>query len=134
VDRTRAEEFLKGHTQAVLATIRRDGRPQLTSVIAVYLDGKLVVSTTERTAKYRNLRRDPRVGVHVAGDSFWQYLVVYGMASFVHMPEALPGLHRYYEAASGGPHPDWADYDRAMAEERRVLLSVSLDELHGFNI
>lgn len=57
------------------------------------------------------------------------------------MLEAIGGYHgrpdaggRDLEAASGGPHPDWADYDGAMAEDRRVLLSITVDEPCGFNV
>jgi PPOX class probable F420-dependent enzyme len=127
-----AENFLHGHKQAILSTIRRDGRPQLSSVLAVYLDGKLVISTRKTTAKYRNLVRDPRASLLILGDSFWQYLVVDGTASFTHLPEAQKPLREYYQAASGGPHPDWEEYDRAMEQEQRVLVSVSIERTRSF--
>jgi PPOX class probable F420-dependent enzyme len=124
-------QFLLTHRQAVLATIRRDGRPQLSNVLAVYIDGALHLSLTETRAKYKNLRRDPRCTLLVQGDNFWQYTVVSGTASFVHLPEALPGLRRYYETASG-PHPNWEEYDQAMQNDRRVLCIVSIDSVVRF--
>lgn len=130
MNRAEAEEFLKNHRQAVLATIRKDGRPQLSNVLVVYEDGRLLVSITETRAKYRNLLRDRRATILIHGDSFWQYLAVDGEASFTRLPEAHTALRRYYEAASGGPHPDWEEYDRAMEAEKRVLLSISIDHVY----
>lgn len=57
------------------------------------------------------------------------------------MLETIGGYHgrpdaggRDLEAASGGPHPDRADFDGAMAENRRLLLSITVDERYGFNV
>jgi len=130
VNREQAEQFVREHKQAVIATIGKDGRPQLSNVLVVYHEGLLLLSTTESTAKYRNLVRDPRASIHLGGDNFWQYLVVDAQASFTRMPEALPMLHTYYELAAGKPHDDWADYDRAMREDRRVLISFEIGRLY----
>jgi PPOX class probable F420-dependent enzyme len=130
MNRAEAQDFLRTHHQAILGTIKEDGRPHLTSVLAVYDEGRLMISITETRVKYRHLRRDPRATALILGDNFWQYVVVEGTASLTHMPDALPELHRYYELASGGPHPDWEDYDRAMAGDRRVLMSLSIDRMY----
>ncbi len=130
MNRAEAAEYLRGHKQAALATIRRDGRPQLSNVLAVYKDGNLLISTRTTAAKYQNLARDPRATVLVLGDTFWQYLVVNGTASFTHLPEAHQPLREYYEMASGGPHPNWEEYDQAMVAEKRVLVSVSVDSMY----
>jgi PPOX class probable F420-dependent enzyme len=130
MNRAEADEFLRTHRQAVLATIKEDGRPHLTNVLAVYDDGHILISIAETRVKYRHLVRDPRATALFLGDTFWQYLVVEGAASLTHMPDALPGLHHYYELATGGPHPDWSDYDRAMADERRVLMTLSIDRIY----
>ena len=48
---------------AVLATVRADGRPHV-APIWFDLDGDVLVFTTgESTVKWRNMRRDPRVGL-----------------------------------------------------------------------
>ena len=127
-------EFLRTHRNAVLATTRKDGRPQLSRVLAVHRDGTIWMSITEDRAKYRNLLRDPRATVLIDGDSPWQYVVISGSATMTHLPEALPMLREYYEAASG-PHPNWEEYDDAMRSDRRVLLQVSIGHVdHVVNV
>src|SRR3954453_16504131 len=55
---------LAGHKYALLVTFRRDGTPVPTPVWFALLDqGHFVVSTEERTAKVRRIRRDPRARV-----------------------------------------------------------------------
>jgi PPOX class probable F420-dependent enzyme len=130
MNETEAREFLKTHKQAVLATIRKDGRPQLSNVLVVYNQGQLEMSITETRAKYKNLVRDPRVTVLLLGDSFWQYLTVDGRATVVRGEEALPLLRAYYEQAAGHPHENWEEYDRAMREEQRVLVRISVDHMY----
>jgi PPOX class probable F420-dependent enzyme len=129
------KQFLRTHRNAVLATARKDGRPQLSRVLAVYRDNDTIwMSITEDRVKYRNLVRDPRATVMIDGDSPWQYAVISGRASMTHMPEALPMLREYYESSSGA-HPNWEEYDEAMRRDRRVLLELSVDHVdHAFNV
>jgi hypothetical protein len=46
----------------------------------------------------------------------------------VPLPEAMEGLIDYYRRISG-EHPDWADYRRAMVDQQRVLIRLSLDNV-----
>ena len=61
--------------RGVLATLRRDGRPQLSNVAyhAVASTGLVRVSTRDPLAKTRNLRRDPRVSLHVTTSDMRAY-------------------------------------------------------------
>jgi PPOX class probable F420-dependent enzyme len=72
--------LIAGTRQGVLATIAADGRPQLSNVLYVWdaADRVARISTTADRAKARNLRRDPRGALHVAGRHFWQYAVADG--------------------------------------------------------
>ncbi len=66
---------------AVVATVAGDGRPQ-TSVVWIDSDGQnLVFNTTNKRAKGRNLRTDPRVSVSVwDNDDPYNYFEVEGNA------------------------------------------------------
>lgn len=125
-----ARAFLETHRQGVLASIRKDGRPQLSNVLAAYLHGSLWVSIAETRAKYHNLVRDPRATILILGDNFWQYLTIDGTATMTRIPDALPMLREYFETATGKPHPNWEEYDDSMRAEKRVLLSISIDHMY----
>ena len=48
-----------------IATIMKDGSPQLSPVWANYDDGFILVNTAEGRIKHKNILRDPRVAVSV---------------------------------------------------------------------
>ncbi|MCX2714593.1 PPOX class F420-dependent oxidoreductase [Mycolicibacterium sp. J2] len=129
--------LISGNSLGVLATIKSDGRPQLSNV-SYYFDPRAValqVSITEPRAKTRNLRRDPRASLHVSSDDGWAYAVAEGDAILTppaadphdETVEALIALYRNI----AGEHPDWDDYRRAMVDDRRVLLTIPISHLYG---
>ena len=123
-----AREFLRVHHRAVLATFRRDGRPQLSPVGAtVDAAGRVVVSTRETAMKTKNLRRDPRVALCLMTDGFYgEWGQVEGTAEIVERPAAVELLVDYYRRIAG-EHPDWDDYRAAMETERRVLVRFEIE-------
>ncbi len=58
-------EFLQSPRIGVLATVNRNGSPQISPIWYRYSDGKLTMSTTGETLKCRNVRRDPRASLCV---------------------------------------------------------------------
>ena len=129
MDLPQAIEFARDRHQGVLATIRRDGRPQLSNI--TYLmepDGSTRISVTEDRAKTKNLRRDHRAELYVVGDTFWQYAVLDGTVQLSPpaadpMDAVVEELVEIYRQVRGQDHPDWDDYRRAMVNERRVVLN-----------
>jgi PPOX class probable F420-dependent enzyme len=136
-DDTALKDFLAARHHGVLATIRRDGRPQLSTITYLYNPeaGTFIASITETRAKAKNMRRDPRVTFHVSSEDGWSYVVAEGRASLT-APAAAPdddtveALVDYYRRASG-EHPDWAEYRQAMVTDQRVLLTVHVEKLLG---
>ena len=128
---------IAGNKLGVLATIKRDGRPQLSNVTYHFDPRNLVVevSITEPRAKTRNLRRDPRATLLVSSDDGWSYAVAEGNAILT-PPAASPhddtveGLIALYRNVAG-EHPDWDDYRRAMVDDRRVLLTMPISHVYG---
>jgi PPOX class probable F420-dependent enzyme len=127
MDPDRAREFLRAHHRAVLATVRSDGRPQLSPVTATVDDaGRVLISTRETAIKTKNLTRDPRASLCVLNDGFFgEWVQVEGTADIVHLPEAMELLVDYYRRISG-EHPDWDDYREAMRRERRVMVRITI--------
>lgn len=128
---------ISGNSLGVLATVKRDGRPQLSNVSYHFDPPSLTisVSVTEPRAKTRNLRRDPRASILVAADDGWAYAVAEGDA-VLSAPAADPhdetveGLIGLYRSVSG-EHPDWDEYREAMVTDRRVLLTLPITHLYG---
>ena len=124
VDRTGLVEFARGKHHLVLATTRRDGRPQLSPVTGVLTDGgEILISTYPRRAKARNVRRNPAVSVLLMGDFDGAWVQVDGDAVVEDMPEAGDGLVEYFRAISG-EHCDWDEYRQAMADQGKSLIRV----------
>lgn len=129
--------LISGNSLGVLATVKKDGRPQLSNV-SYWFDARQValqVSVTEPRAKTRNLRRDPRASIHVSSDDGWAYAVAEGDALLT-PPAANPGDETVEALISlyrniAGEHPDWDDYRRAMVDDRRVLLTLPINHLYG---
>lgn len=129
--------LIAGNSLGVLATIKRDGRPQLSNVTYHFdtRDLAIEVSITEPRAKTRNLRRDPRASLLVASDDGWSYAVAEGDA-VLSAPAAAPddetveGLIALYRNVAG-EHPDWDEYRQAMVTDRRVLLRLPITHLYG---
>ena len=127
-----ARGFLRVNHRAVLSTLRRDGRPQLSPVAAaIDDDGRVIVSTPETTAKARNLVRDPRVSLCAFSDGFYgPWAQVEGIAELIERPAAVELLVDYYRRISG-EHPDWDEYRRAMVEDCRVLVRFAIERASG---
>lgn len=123
-----ARQFLATHHCAVLATRRRNGRPQMSPVtVGVDAAGRAIISSRETAYKTRHLRRDPRASLCVFTDEFYgPWVQIDGTAEVVSLPEAMELLVDYYHRVAG-EHPDWNDYRRAMERERRVVLRISID-------
>jgi PPOX class probable F420-dependent enzyme len=127
MDLDTARAFVRENHRAVLATMRRDGTPQLSPIACTVDDsGAVIVSTRETAAKTHNVRRDPRAWLCVLNDSFFgQFVQLEGSVTIVSLPDAMDGLIDYYRSISG-EHPDWDDYRAAMEREHRVLLRLDL--------
>jgi PPOX class probable F420-dependent enzyme len=129
MDLDEARSILASQHHAVLATRKRDGSTQLSPVtVTVDEAGRAIVSSRQTAFKVKNLRRDPAASLCVFPDTFYggRWVQVDGTASIVDLPEAMEPLIDYYRRASGGEHPDWADYRAAMERDQRVLIRIEI--------
>jgi PPOX class probable F420-dependent enzyme len=132
--------LLASRHHGTLATLRRDGRPQLSVVTYAWYpddDGRQLVriSTVDGRAKVANLRRDPRASFLVADQSGWSYAVVEGRVELSAVArfnddEVVEELITLYRDASG-EHPDWPDYRRAMVDDHRLVARLVVDHAYG---
>ena len=131
-------DLIAARHQGVLATVKRDGRPQLSNVLYAWDAEELVarVSVTADRAKTRNAARDPRVSLQVSADDFWSYAVVEGDAELSAVAAdphdaAADELVATFRAAAGQEHPDWEEFRRSMVAERRQVLRVRATKVYG---
>ncbi|MBM4598146.1 TIGR03618 family F420-dependent PPOX class oxidoreductase [Rhodococcus hoagii] len=131
-------ELVASQNKAVLATVKHDGRPQLSNVLYAWdPDTRIArVSVTADRAKTRNTARDPRVSLHVSAPDFWSYAVVEGDADLSAVAAdphdaATDELVDVYRTATGREHEDWEEFRRAMVDERRQVLRVRTDRVYG---
>jgi PPOX class probable F420-dependent enzyme len=126
VDAAEALAFARRNPRAVLATMKRDGTPQLSPVlVGVDSQDRLVVSTRETAIKTVNVRRDPRAWLCVLNDRFFgDWAQLSGDVEVVSLLEAMEPLVDYYRSISG-EHPDWDDYRSAMIKQGRCLIRIT---------
>lgn len=129
--------FLATQRLGVLATLKRDGRPQVSVVTYVYdLDADLVrVSVRDPLAKTRNLRRDPRATLQATSPDGGSWVAAEGLAELSPVArdphdDTVEALVQQYRDARG-EHPDWDDFRAAMVRDERVLLRLPVDHVYG---
>src|SRR4051812_24348237 len=126
VERAEVLDFIRTRHRMVLATVRRDGRPQMSPVSGgVDPEGRIVISTYPSRAKTRNAVKDSRCSVVVLSED-WNgpWVQVDGDAEVLHMPEAEDGLVDYFRCISG-EHQDWAEYREAMRIQDKSLIRIT---------
>ncbi|HEY4947190.1 MAG TPA: PPOX class F420-dependent oxidoreductase [Acidimicrobiales bacterium] len=136
IDLDQAFAFAGQHRQGVLATLKRDCRPQLSNIL--YLAGErraVRISVTNGRAKTKNLRRDPRASLHVTRGDFFAYVVLEGTVALSEVAEAvddpvveeLVGMYR----AARGEHPDWDEFRQVMVADRRLVATLTVSGAYG---
>ncbi|WP_031332106.1 PPOX class F420-dependent oxidoreductase [Williamsia sp. D3] len=137
-DRAALSEFITEHTRGTLATIRRSGVPQL-STVSYSFDPReqcVRISVTADRAKVANLRRDPRASIHVSSTDGWNYAVAEGrvelspVAAATTEDDTVSELIDLYRDVLG-EHPDWDDFARAMVDDKRLVIRLYAEHLYG---
>lgn len=120
----------------MLATQKRDGRPQLSNITFHLGDDRTIrISVAEGRAKTANLRRDNRASLHVSRDDFWAYCVLecdVELTPVAQSPDdpTADALVDYYRSAAG-EHPDWDEYRQTMVTDQRLLLLLTPTSAYG---
>lgn len=132
------------HGLVVVSTSRADGTIQSSVVNAGVLDhplsGRPVVGMVVAATSHRlpNLRARPRATVVIRAG--WRWAGVEGAVQLIGPDDPVEGIDderlgallREVFIAAGGTHDDWDEYDRAMRDERRVVVLVEAERVFGF--
>lgn len=137
-DEDTARALLYSQHVGVLATQKRDGRPQLSTVNFTCDPTTSVIrcSITNDRAKTRNVRRDPRVSLHVSRSDMGAYVVAEATAQLSAVAAdprdaTVDELAEVYRAILG-EHPDWDEFRAAMVAEQRLVLRLPIERTYGW--
>lgn len=119
-----------------LATVKRNGRPHLTTMLYSWDSKARIVrfSTTADRIKVKHLRNDPRAALHVQGGDVWSFAVAEGEAE-VSEVTTVPGDTVGRELLGMIPKAAKPEDEDAFLEqlviERRVVIRLKVDRLYG---
>ncbi|MEV0640052.1 TIGR03618 family F420-dependent PPOX class oxidoreductase [Streptomyces sp. NPDC050619] len=119
-----------------LATVKRGGRPHLTTMLYSWDPEARVVrlSTTADRIKLKHLRRNPYAALHVQGGDVWSFAVAEGEAE-VSEVTTVPGDAVGRELLGVIPNAAKPEDEDAFLEqlvaERRVVVRLKVDRLYG---
>lgn len=130
-------ELLAERNLGTLATLHRDGRPQLSPVTPFYdpATERIHISSRAGLVKTANLGRDPRAALNVTSADGWAWATAEGTVTLTgpgddpHGP-VVEALVDHYRAAAG-EHPDWDEYRATMISDRRVLVTIEVQHVYG---
>jgi hypothetical protein len=120
-----------------LSTVRPDGRPHVTSLLAVWWDAAMYFCTGPTEQKARNLADNPACALTTGRNALDGLdIVIEGRAIAVSDPAELDRVAGTYEAKYG-PHfeaPDgtWSGLGDAMREGGVLVFRVAPDTAFGF--
>ncbi len=125
VDRDELAGHVAGRHRWVLATMRKDGRPQMSLVTGgMTADGSLAISTYPSRVKAKNIRANAEVSVAVMGERFNDaWVQIDGLATVLDLPEASDAFVEYYRCISG-EHDDWDEYRQAMVDQGKCMIVI----------
>ena len=122
MDLETALTFAATRRNAVLTTLRRDGRPQQSVIFYVANNDRFTISVTASRAKTANLRRDPRAALFIPGDGPFEWVRLDGTVELSAVD--------YYRTGTG-EHEDWEAYRAAMVTDGRLLATFTATAATG---
>lgn len=131
----RAREFLAAPRYAVIATVNPSGSPQLTEIWYDLRGDQLVFNMAAERIKRRNLSRDPRVSLLVAGvkgEPVWasvRYVRVDGRAREIASGDA--GREDIYLLGVRYDGPEEAERGRAgWSKQERITYAIDIERVY----
>jgi PPOX class probable F420-dependent enzyme len=124
--------FLNSQRNLILGTLRKDGSPQASPVWYLWTGEAFVISTITATAKWWNLKRDPRISICVDDPATGQMVVAYGDAVLINSTdEDVWDQTRELVAKYYPDEPDQVDphMEQIFEGQTRVLITVKPDNI-----
>ena len=122
--------FLERHHRGVVTTHQSNGAAHSSIVVCgAYQGHAAFVIVGGRSAKVRNLRRNPRCTVLAVTKEWHSWVAVEGEAQLfdynnTDAEEVRTLLREVYRACGDKDHSDWEEYDQAMRAQEAVVVLV----------
>jgi PPOX class probable F420-dependent enzyme len=117
------EQYLRANRLGVLATGRKDGSPQASTIMYAYDGGEVLISVTSDRAKWKNAVRQPKVCLVVLDGR--KQLMLYGNARAVEADPERLSAHKLIREAMSRPVEDEAEYLDLLNKQNRVILAIT---------
>ncbi len=121
--------YLQEVRLAVFGSTNRDGTPHLTGLWYELRDNTVILNTTTKSKKVRNLRRDPRASVCVIDMNPPRHVTIDGTVTFDedHVLDDLVSLASRYTGAEAG-----SKMAENIAKVPHITLKLSIDSVRTF--
>ena len=108
-----------------IATVMKDGSPQVSPVWANFEDGYVLVNTAEGRIKHKNILRDPRVAVSVVSkDNPLDMTTIRGVVT-----ELIPDYDYSHADKLTQQYMNRPHYPFKRDDEKRVILKIRPDKV-----
>ncbi len=122
-----ARAFLAEKRFGVLATINKDGTPQLTTMWYLLEGDTIVMNTKVGRLKERNMRRDPRISVCFEDEYY--YITISGTVEMIDDPEIAQRDIARLAIRYSGEESGKRQAANKFAKEQRVTLHLQCDHV-----
>jgi PPOX class probable F420-dependent enzyme len=121
-------KLLEGANIAHVATLMKDGSPQVTAVWVDVEGDRILINTAEHRAKPRNVRRDPRVAISIA-DARQPEIAAFIRGRVVEITADGADAHidRLSQKYRGASFP-------RVPGQQRIILAIEADHISGQGI
>ena len=128
-------KIVSSERNGILATIGEDGLPQLSNIYFLSDASTRLIrfSTTIDRVKGRNLLRDPRASLHVAGSNFFNFAVVAGSTlSAVALDPDDDAVEKLFEIHTElGAVSERAGFGEEMLANHRMAVELHVEHIYG---
>ena len=108
-----------------IATVMKDGSPQLSPVWANYDDGFILVNTAEGRIKHKNILRDPRVAVSVtSNDNPLDMTTIRGTVI-----EIIPDYQYHHADKLTQQYLGRTNYPFKQPDEKRIIFKIKPEKV-----
>lgn len=124
-----AQELLDGPNTAYVATVMKDGSPQVSPMWVDREDGYVLLNTIIGRVKEKNLRRDPRIALTVPenGNPLRKIEIRGRVVEFTEGQPADDHIDRLSLKFTGEPEYQWGE-----PGQRRVMLRIEPESLSEY--